>query len=395
MDLRGINDIGATIDAAVEAIAPGLIEVRRDIHAHPEIGFEVQRTAGVVAAELDKLDIPYRTGIGRTGIVAEIEGGAPGPCLLIRADMDALPIQEMTGLPFASTVPGAMHACGHDIHTATLIGVGAVLQQLAPRLRGRIRLVFQPAEETPESGAAAMILDGAADGADMALAFHNSPTMPVGRFGYIHGASTASADTFDITVRGRSGHAARPQDAADPIVAAAYLVTQLQTVVSRSIDPAQGAVVTVGSIAGGATHNIIPDTCTLRGTVRARSPEARTVAETTIRRIVQGIELTQGVTCELDYQLGVPPLMNDPRMLEASVAAVRAQFGEVVDETAPGFGAEDFAFFSERVPSFHLRVGAGQPGRNDHLHNSDYQPDERCIALGAAALVRSAVELLS
>jgi len=395
MDTRGINDIGASIDAAVDAIAPGLVEVRRDIHAHPEIGFEVQRTAGVVATELDKLGISYRTGIGRTGIVAEIEGGAPGPCLLIRADMDALPIQEMTGLPFASTVPGKMHACGHDIHTATLIGVGAVLKDLAPRLRGSVRLVFQPAEETPESGAAAMIVDGAADGADIALAFHNSPTMPTGEFGYLRGASTASADTFDITVRGRSGHAARPQDAADPIVAAAYLVTQLQTVVSRTIDPAQGAVVTVGSIAGGATHNIIPDTCTLRGTVRARSPEARTAAEAAIRRIVQGIELTQGVTCDLDYQLGVPPLMNDNRVLEASVAAVRAQFGDVVHETTPGFGAEDFSFFSERVPSFHLRVGAGQPGRHDHLHNSDYQPDERCIGLGAAALVRSAVELLS
>jgi amidohydrolase len=395
MDRRGINDIGASIDAAVKAIEPGLIEVRRDIHAHPEIGFDVERTAGVVAAELDKLGIAYRAGIGRTGIVADIAGGAPGPMLLIRADMDALPIHEMTGLPFASTVAGKMHACGHDIHTATLIGVGAVLKDLAPQLRGTVRLVFQPAEETQESGAAAMIADGALDGVDMALAFHNSPGMATGKFGYIHGASTASADSFDITVRGRSGHAARPQDTIDPIVAAAYLVTQLQTVISREINPAEGAVVTIGSIAGGATHNIIPDSCTLRGTVRARSPEARATAEAALRRIVQGIALSHRVECDLDYGLGVPPLMNDEKMLEASVAAVRQQFGDVVHETPPGFGAEDFAFFSERVPSFHLRVGASQPGRDDHLHNSDYQPDEGCIGLGVAALSRSAVELLS
>jgi amidohydrolase len=393
MDRR--NDIGASIDETVQAIAPGLIEVRRDIHAHPEIGFDVERTAGVVAAELDKLGIAYRSGIGRTGLIADIQGGAPGPMLLIRADMDALPIHEMTGLPFASTVAGKMHACGHDIHTATLIGVGAVLKDLAPQLRGTIRLVFQPAEETQESGAAAMIADGALDGVDMALAFHNSPGMPTGKFGYIHGASTASADSFDIVVRGRSGHAARPQDTIDPIVAAAYLVTQLQTVISREINPAEGAVVTIGSIAGGATHNIIPDSCTLRGTVRARSPEARATAEAALRRIVQGIALSHRVECDLDYQLGVPPLMNDEKMLDATVAAVRQQFGDAMHEIPPGFGAEDFAFFSERVPSFHLRVGASQPGRDDHLHNSDYQPDERCIGLGVAALSRSAVELLS
>jgi amidohydrolase len=396
MDRRGINDIGSSIDAAVKAIAPGLIEVRRDIHAHPEIGFDVERTAGVVAAELDKLGIAYRSGIGRTGIVADIAGGAPGPMLLIRADMDALPIHEMTGLPFASTVAGKMHACGHDIHTATLIGVAAVLKDLAPQLRGTVRLVFQPAEETQESGAAAMIADGALEGVDMALAFHNSPGMATGTFGYIHGASTASADSFDITVRGRSGHAARPQDTIDPIVAAAYLVTQLQTIVAREINPAEGGVVTIGSIAGGATHNIIPDSCTLRGTVRARSPQVRDAAEAAVRRVVEGIALSHRVEPELRYRRGVPPVMNDDRVLDRAIAAVRGQFGgDAVRENAAVFGAEDFAFFAERVPSAHLFVGASQPGRDDHLHNSDYQPDEGCIGLGVAALSRSAVELLS
>ncbi len=395
MHASGINDIGASIDAKVEAIARALIAVRRDIHAHPEIGFAVERTAGVVAGELDKLGIAYRTGIGRTGIVADIKGGAPGPCLVIRADMDALPIQETTGLPFASQVPGAMHACGHDIHTATLLGVGAVLRDLAPRLRGDIRLVFQPAEEIAESGAAAMIADGVLDGVDMALAFHNEPAMPAGRFGYNKGASTASVDNFDILVCGRSGHAARPQESVDPIVAAAHLITQMQTIVSREINPALGAVVTIGQIAGGAAHNIIPDSCSFGGTVRARSPEARKTAEEAIRRIAAGVALTLRVTCDVDYDLGCPPLMNDEHMLEATLQAVRLQCGETVDERLPGFGGEDFAYFSERVPSFHLRVGASQPGRHDRLHNSAYQPDERCIGFGVAALSRAAVEILS
>jgi amidohydrolase len=394
MDRR--NDIGASIDEAVQAIAPGLIEVRRDIHAHPEIGFDVERTAGVVATELDKLGIAYRSGIGRTGIVADIQGGAPGPMLVIRADMDALPIHEMTGLPFASTVPGKMHACGHDIHTATLIGVGAVLKDLAPQLRGSVRLVFQPAEETQESGAAAMIADGALDGVAMALGFHNDPGLPTGAFSYKRGASMASSDSFDLVLRGRSGHAARPHDTIDPIVAAAYLVTQLQTIVAREINPAEGAVVTIGSIAGGAIHNIIPDSCTLRGTVRARSPEVRDAAEAAVRRVVQGIALSHRVEPDLRYRRGVPPVMNDDRVLDPAIAAVREQFGgDAVRENAAVFGAEDFAFFAERVPSAHLFVGAAQPGRDDHLHNSDYQPDEACIGLGIAALSRSAVELLS
>jgi amidohydrolase len=395
MTIRTLNDIGAVIEAAVGSAEPRLIAIRRDIHAHPELGFEVQRTAGVVVEELQRLGLTCRTGVGRTGVVADIAGGAPGPCLLLRADMDALPIQEETGLDFASTVPGKMHACGHDLHTATLLGVAAVLKDLAPRLRGSIRLMFQPAEETSDSGAEAMVADGVLEGVDMALAFHNNPAMPLGRFGFNHGASTASADEFDILLRGKSGHAARPHDCVDPIVAAAALVTQLQTVVSRELNPAETAVLTVGRIMGGTTHNIIPESCSIGGTIRARSPAARTAAEAALRRIVEGTAMTLRVTCEVEFHHGVPPLMNDPAMLKSTLTAVRAQFGDVVDELQPGFGAEDFSYVSERVPSFHLRVGASQPGRNDRVHNAFYQPDEGCIGTGAAALARAAVEILS
>ena len=202
-----MNDPGPRIAAAAAALVPELVALRRDLHAHPELAFAEHRTAGIVSAMLGRLEIPHRTGLGGTGVLGTIEGGRPGPTLLLRADMDALPIHEDTGLDFASTRDGVMHACGHDIHTATLLGAAAVLRDLAPMLAGRIVLAFQPAEEVLE-GAAAMIRDGAADGADMALGFHNHPDMPVGRFGYARGACLAASDRFDLRITGRSGHAA-------------------------------------------------------------------------------------------------------------------------------------------------------------------------------------------
>jgi len=388
------NDPGRRIRDAAERLAPRLTAIRRDIHAHPELAFEETRTAGIVAAELARLDIPHSTGLGRTGVLGVIEGGRPGPTLAIRADMDALPIHEETGLDYASTVPGKMHACGHDIHTATLLGVGALLKGLAPMLAGRVLLVFQPAEEVLE-GAAAMIADGAADGVDLALGFHNQPDMPVGRFGFARGACLAASDRFDLVVRGKSGHAAHPYAAVDPIVAASAFVAQVQTVVSREIKPIHPAVVTIGSFQGGATYNIIPERVHLKGTVRTLHEEARDAAEAAIRRLAEGLQAMMRVQCNLDYQRKVPPLVNDDRVLEPALAAVRAQFGEVIDEGEPSMGSEDFSEFAARAPAFQLRIGSGAPGRDDRLHNAFYQPDERCIPLGVQALTRAAVEMLS
>src|ERR1700733_5072944 len=256
------NDPTTAIRDLTQRIEQQLVAIRRDIHAHPELGFEEVRTAGVVAGELTRLGIPHQTGVAKTGVVGLIEGGRPGPVLAIRADMDALPIQETSGLPFASTIPGKMHACGHDIHTTTLLGVAAVLRNLAPQLAGTVKLVFQPAEEGL-GGMDAMIRDGVMEGpkVDLALAFHNHPDMAVGTFGFVQGACLAAADRFDIVVRGKSGHAAYPHNTVDPLVAAAMLVGQLQTVVSREVRPTLPAVVTVGAIQGGTTYNIIPDTC--------------------------------------------------------------------------------------------------------------------------------------
>ena len=387
------NDIAAVIRALAAEQAPRLVAIRRDIHAHPELAFEETRTAGIVAAELARLSIPHRTGVGGTGVIGWIEGGRPGPTLAIRADMDALPIQEETGLPFASTIAGKMHACGHDIHTATLLGVAEVLKNLAPLLAGRVALVFQPAEEVL-GGAEAMIADGAAEGLDLALGFHNHPDMPVGAFGYVRGASLAAADRFDLTIRGRSGHAAHPYAAVDPIVAAAAFVAQAQTVVSREIRPLHPAVVTIGALNAGTTHNIIPERAVLKGTVRTLHADARDTAESALRRLVSGLEAMMRVRCDFAYARLVPALVNDDRVLDPTIRAIAEQFGTDPIEGEPSMGAEDFSAFATRMPAFQLRIGSATPGREDRLHNADYQPDEGCIPAGVEALSRAAVELL-
>ncbi len=390
----GINEPGRRIAEAAAALAPGLVAIRRDIHAHPELAFEEVRTAGIVAAELARLGIPHRTGLGRTGVLGMIEGGRPGPTLAIRADMDALPIHEETGLPFASTVAGKMHACGHDIHTVTLLGVAEVLRDLAPMLAGRVALVFQPAEETLQ-GAAAMIADGAAEGFDMALGFHNHPDMPLGETGFARGSCLAASDLFDLTIRGRSGHAAHPESAVDPIVAGANFVAQAQTVVSREVNPMRPAVVTIGMFSGGTVHNIIPERVQMKGTVRTLDPETRDVAEAAIRRLCAGLEAGFRVECALEYRRLVPPLVNDDAVLDKVLAAVSAQLGRAPKEGPPSMGSEDFAEFANRVPAMQLRIGSGAPGRADRLHNAGYQPDEGCIPLGVQALSRAALEILS
>jgi amidohydrolase len=390
------NDPQTAIAELTHQIEPGLIAVRRDLHAHPELAFEEVRTAGVVARELTRLGIAHQTGIAKTGVVGLIEGGRPGPVLAIRADMDALPIAERTGLLFASQNPGLMHACGHDIHTATLLGVAAVLQRLAPSLSGTVKLIFQPAEEAI-GGAERMIEEGVLEAphVDMALGFHNYPHIPVGEFSFCPGPALAAADTFSVAVHGKSGHAAHPYAAIDPVVAAATLITQLQTVVSREVKPLHPVVVTVGAIHGGTVANIIPDTVTFKGTVRTLHAEAQDVAEAAIRRLCAGAEVSMRVRCDVVYERGVPAMLNDDRVLEPVVAAVRHQFGDVIHRRDPSMGAEDFALMSQQVPAFQLGIGSGAPGRHDRLHNSDYQPDEACIGLGVQALSRAALELLA
>jgi amidohydrolase len=327
-------------------------------------------------------------------VVGYIRGARPGPTLLIRADMDALPIQEQTGLPYASKIPNRMHACGHDIHTATVLGVGAVLKRLEERLAGNVRLVFQPAEAAI-GGAAEMIAEGSIEGVDMALSVHKRPEIPVGQFGIVHGYANSSVDSFDITVRGKAGHAARPYAAIDPIVAAAQVINQLQTIVSRDIRALDSCVIMVGSIHAGHARNVIAEVCELKGTVRSRQPESRDAAEDGIRRICEGVGRSMRVNCEVQYTRGTPPILNDEGMLKCTVVAIQTQMGDVAIDYGPSMGGEDFALIAEMVPSFRLLVGSSQPGRSDKVHNPDYQPDERSIALGILALARTAIDILS
>lgn len=392
--VAGANDVTSLIAAIVEENEDRFIEIRRRIHEHPEIAFEEVRTAALVAETLGSLGIEHQTGIGRTGVVGHIRGKRPGPTLLIRADMDALPMQEQTGLPYASKLPNRMHACGHDLHTATVLAVGAVLKRLEDRLAGNVRLVFQPAEEAI-GGAKEMIADGVMDGVDMALSLHNRPEIPVGQFGIVHGYANAAVDSFDILIRGKGGHAARPHAAIDPIVMSAQLISQLQTIVSRNVRALDACVVTVGSIHAGEARNIIPETCELKGTIRSRQPEARDAAEAGLRRICEGVASSFGASCELAYRRGTPPIFNDEAMLERTVAAIKSQIGDVAFEYEPSMGGEDFALMAEMVPSFRLLVGSSQPGRSDKVHSPVYQPDEGSIALGTLALARTAFDILA
>ncbi|CAN7637694.1 M20 metallopeptidase family protein [Brucella pseudogrignonensis] len=390
-----INDTDRLIDQLVAKEEARLIEIRRDIHAHPEIGFDVERTAGVVARELTRLGIEHKTGIGRTGVLGIIKGGRPGPTLLLRADMDALPIIEETELPYASTVKGRMHACGHDIHTSTLIGVAAVLKEIAPRLAGTVKLMFQPAEETPDSGAKAMIEDGILDGVDMALGFHNHPDEPTGMFSYIEGNANGSCDEFEITVYGRSGHAAHPDQAVDPIVASAHLVLALQTIVSRETNPMHPAVLTIGAIHAGDAYNVIPEMCKLIGTVRCQDPATRRAIDEAIHRQCRALEDMLRVKSNVNYMRNLPSLHHDNTIVSVTMAAIADHFGQdAVMKRAPSLGAEDFSLVGEMVPAFQLGIGSQIPGRNDFLHNGDYQPDETCIGLGVTALSCATVRLL-
>jgi amidohydrolase len=229
----------------------------------------------------------------------------------------------------------------------------------------------------------------------MALGFHNQPDLAVGRFGFARGACLAASDRFDLEIRGRSGHAAHPYAAVDPIVAAAAFVAQAQTVVSREIKPIHPAVVTIGALNAGTTYNIIPERAFLKGTVRTLHEESRDVAEAALRRLAAGLEAMMRVRCTLTYQRLVPPLVNDDRVLDRTMDAVRAQFGDVIEEGEPSMGAEDFSQFAALAPAFQLRIGSGAPGRDDRLHNAAYQPDERCIPLGVQALSRAALDLLA
>ena len=384
------------IDSIAARLTPELVALRKTLHQHPELAFEEHETAKAVGAFLGKLKIPFKSGIGKTGIVAVLEGAKPGRTIGIRADMDALPIHEQTGLAFASKVPGKMHACGHDVHTVIALGVAAALSEMRGELKGRVKFIFQPAEETL-SGARAMIADGALDDpkVDLILGYHNWPAVVAGKVGYNAGAVMAAADAFDITLKGRDGHGAHPHLAVDTLAAAAQLVSQLQTIVSREVKPTSSAVLTIGELHAGRARNIIAGAAELKGICRTLEPGLSEKIEAAVRRMLEGIKAGMRVDYTLEWKRVAPPLANDKDVLEKLLASARATIGDenVLQLPEPSMGSEDFAWFAEEVPAAHLRIGSKIDGLETAIHRSNYDCNELAIPVGVRVLARAALDL--
>jgi len=380
------------LKSRIAQMLPRIVETRHHLHRNPELSEHEEQTAALVAARLREMGLQPRTGVGGHGVVADLVGGRPGKTIALRADMDALPIQEETGLPYASANAGVMHACGHDGHTAMLLAVAEILRDEVAQEAGCVRLLFQPAEETV-GGAPRMIRDGALEGVDCVVALHGWRHLPLARIGVRSGPSMAGADVFDVTVHGRGAHAAYPHLSADPIVTAARIVLALQTVVSRETDPVEPAVLTVARIEAGTAYNIIPAEARLAGTVRTLSADVRDKMEESVRRIVAGECAASGTTGEVVYHRGSPPVVNDPRVVRMIKEAATEAFGpeSVTDLVPPSMGAEDFAYMLGCAPGamFRLGIGDGAPG-----HSSGFDFDDGALTTGVETLCRTALLFL-
>jgi amidohydrolase len=371
-----------------------LVAWRRDIHANPELGFEETRTAARVAEELEDLGYEVQAGVGRTGVVAE--HGEGHPIIAIRADMDALPIQEENDLPYASQNPGVMHACGHDAHVAIAIGVATLLSQ--ETFTGTVRFLFQPAEETQDeggkSGARRMIEDGAMEGVDTILALHVDSSTPVGEILVSEGPSGAGVDSFNATILGQGGHGAYPHTVVDPIHIAGHIILGLHGIVSRQIHPAEPAVISIGAIQGGKAENVIPQDVKLSGTIRYMETE---VQEKIHAEIEQVLQMTQamGGDYALEIKIGYPPTHNDPE----TVALLRDVGMDLLGTEHVGpdrleMGAEDFGFYGSYAPGAMFGLGCKIEGDERRHHNPRFDIDEGCLTIGTAILAEAALRLL-
>ena len=369
---------------------------RRDLHAHPELQYDVHRTAASVAEKLKGFGCDeVVTGIGKTGVVGIIRGRQPGAKVVgLRADMDALPIEEATALPYKSTVPGKMHACGHDGHTAMLLGAAKYLADTR-NFAGTAVMIFQPAEEGG-AGAKAMLRDGLFDrfGIQEVFGMHNYPGMPVGQFAIRSGPLMASTDSIAIKLEGKGSHAAWPHLGVDPVLVGAQIVTALQSIVARNVDPLESAVISICVFQAGQADNVIPQTATLRGTVRSLSPEVREMLKTRVREVVEGTAKLHGAKAELSYSTGYPVLVNDEARaaFAASVAAEIAGKDKVDRDTPPLMGAEDFAYMLEERPGAFIYVGNGDSAM---LHHPAYDFNDEAIPVGTSYWVRLAESALA
>lgn len=380
----------------IRVIEAEMVALRHRIHSHPELGFEEFVTSDLVAECLQAWGYAVHRGLGGTGVVGTLRNGE-GRALGLRADMDALPIQEATGLPYASKLDGKMHACGHDGHTATLLTAARYLAEHKP-FKGTLHLIFQPAEEGM-GGAREMMNDGLFTlfPCDAVFALHNMPGHPVGKFGFLSGPFMASSDTVTIRVSGRGGHGAMPHKAIDPVVVCASMVMALQSVVARNVNPLDMAIVTVGAIQAGNAPNVIPDTAEMRLSVRALKAEVRDLLQTRITALAHAQAESFGARAEVDYNRRYPVLVNHPAETELAREVARQWLGDesLIDNMVPLTGSEDFAFLLERRPGCYLIIGNGDGEGGCMVHNPGYDFNDACLPLGATYWVKLAERYLA
>ncbi len=393
------------IKELAETLAPRLIDIRRHIHAHPELSGQEHQTAAYVAGVLSSSGVRVRESVGKTGVVGELVGSQGGDfpkgrlcqqVLAIRTDMDALPINERTGLEFMSRNPGVMHACGHDVHTTVGLGTAMILAQLQGTIPdlfpGTTRFLFQPAEEIAQ-GASWMVKDGVMEDVAGILGVHVFPSIPGGSVGLRYGALTAAADDLEIIIKGESGHGARPHEAIDAIWIAAQVITTLQQAISRTQNPLRPVVLTIGKITGGRAPNVIADQVQLVGTVRSLHPETHAHLPQWIENIVTGVCQMYGATCQVNYQRGVPSVQNDTFLTNILESAAREAWGSdrVQILLEPSLGAEDFSVYLEQAPGSMFRLGVGFLDRPNYpLHHPQFEINENAIVTGVVTLAYAA-----
>ena len=377
----------------VRALQADMVALRRELHQHPELAYAETRTAGRVAELLRAAGLDVRTGVGGTGVIATVRGGR-GPAVLLRADMDALPIQEESKAPYVSREAGKMHACGHDGHVAMAVTAARAL--VGRGLAGSVRVLFQPAEEG-EGGAQAVIRDGGLEGVDVVMGVHLWNELPVGTIGVKDGPLMAAVDRLRIVVHGRGGHGGKPHRAADPIVAAAQVVVALQTIVAREVSPVEPAVVTIGAVHGGQAFNVIPDEVVLTGTIRTFHPALRASMPERITRVANGVAQAMQCRAEVEVKSGNPPVLNHPDVAAlARRAAVRVVGEEKVVSPEPTMGGEDMAVYFEQVPGCFVFVGSANAARGlDQPHHSPrFDFDEDALPIGCEFLLAAAEEAI-
>jgi len=405
------SPLDARIDQEARKVAPQIVEIRHRIHQNPELSNRESQTAETVATYLRGLGLEARTGIAKTGVVALLKGGKPGPLIAVRADMDALPVVEQTDFPFKSTKKdtlqgqqvGVAHACGHDIHTTVQLGVAAVLAAIRQDLPGSVLFIFQPAEEGPpagEKGGASLMLEEGLfrkEKPKAVFALHSFPELAVGEIGFNPGPTMAAVDQFRVKIKGKQSHGAYPHLSVDPIVTGAEAVVALQTIRSRNLSPFEPSVITVGIFRGGERFNIIPGEVALEGTVRTYNPEVRATIERRMREILDGITRANGASFEMEYQKNAPATVNDPALArEVQPLLDRILGPDHVKLVEPSMGGEDFAYFADEVPGFYYRLGVLKPGTTSGgLHTPTFRGDDGAVPVGIRVMSRLLVDYLA